>query len=240
MTTLILACDHRNSLRGWLGELGVPAAETDRTARRLKNLCVEALIQARDQLEPGETPMLLLDEEYGAEAIANAKQHGLGVVIPAEKSGQAEFDFEHGEDFGEAIERVAPDAVKALVRYNVDGDGQVNARSRKKLLALHSYLRQSDRRFMLELLVPPTPEQAADTTQNFDEQVRPALTVAAIEELLAGGLRPDWWKLDPSAALLAGEIDERETVSRIAYAYLDIASAYRTASPATAGTERDR
>ncbi len=73
MTTFILAVDHRNSLRGWLGSIGVPAVETDETARRLKNLCVAALAQARDQLQPDETPMLLLDEEYGVDAIAAAK-----------------------------------------------------------------------------------------------------------------------------------------------------------------------
>jgi myo-inositol catabolism protein IolC len=296
MRTFILAVDHRNSLRGWLASLDVPTAETDATARRLKSLCVEALAQARGELQADETPMLLIDEEYGVEAIAAAKHHQLQVVIPTERSGQAEFDFEHGEDFGEAIEQAAPDAVKALVRYNIDGDPEVNGRSRQRLLTLQSYLRQSDRRFMLELLVPPTDEQSREQGARFDEELRPGLTVAAIEELLAGGLRPDWWKLegnddafaaaavatagataaelgclvlgrgqdrasvihwvqtaaavegfvgfavgrtlwtDPFAALVRGEIDERETVTRIADAYLDIASAYRTAQPAVAGT----
>ncbi len=130
MTTFILACDHRNSLRGWLGSLQVPATETDATARRLKNLCVEALIQARPRLNADEAPMLLLDEEYGVEAIPNAKANDLQVVIPAEQSGQAEFLFEHGDDFGRAIERVDPDAIKALVRYNPAGDAELNRRSR--------------------------------------------------------------------------------------------------------------
>ncbi len=44
----------------------------------------------------------------------------------------------------------------------------------------------------------------------------------------------------PFSALVRGEIDERETVNRIAGAYLDIASVYRAAQPAKAGTERDR
>ena len=57
---------------------------------------------------------------------------------------------------------------------------------------------------MLELLVPPTAEQAATSGGRFDERARPALTVDAIDELAADGLRPDWWKLegntDPDAA----------------------------------------
>ena len=119
MSTLILAVDHRNSLRGWLASLGVPEQEIEPTARRLKRLCVQALDQARDQLEPGENPMLLLDEEYGVDAIRDAKQIGLPIVIPAEQSGKAEFLFEHGDNFREAIDLLDPDAVKALVRYNV-------------------------------------------------------------------------------------------------------------------------
>jgi myo-inositol catabolism protein IolC len=293
MTTFILAVDHRNSLRGGLASLGVPAERIDASARRLKVLCVEALAAARPQLHDGEAPMLLLDEEYGVEAIPTARRHGLPVVIPAERSGQAEFQFEHGDGFGEAIERADPAAVKALVRYNLEGDPEANARSRQRLLALQSYLRQSQRRFMLELLVPPTEEQHRRHGEDFDEVLRPALTVGAIEELLAGGLRPDWWKLegnnDPAAAravagaaagaaeigclvlgrgqdrssvvhwvqvaaaaggfvgfavgrtlwtephqaLVAGEIEEGEAVSRIAAAYLDIAAAYRSAQPAS-------
>ena len=108
MSTLILACDHRNSLRGWLASLGVEQTQIDPTARRLKRLCVQALTTAREQLEPGESPMLLLDEEYGMDAIRDAKQNGLPIVIPAERSGQAEFLFEHGDDFREAIEPSRP------------------------------------------------------------------------------------------------------------------------------------
>ena len=43
MTTFILAVDHRNSLRGWLGSLDVPATEIDRTARNLKRLGARAM-----------------------------------------------------------------------------------------------------------------------------------------------------------------------------------------------------
>ncbi len=300
MRTFILAVDHRNSLRGWLGELGVPAGETDATARRLKNLCVAALAQAGPRLQADETPMLLLDEQYGVEAIPSARRQGLQIVIPAERSGQAEFLFEHGDGFGAAIARVEPDAVKALVRYNPAGDAELNRRSRTQLITLQEYLRESDTRFMLELLVPPTAQQTAAAGAEFDERLRPMLTAQAIDQLAADGLRPHWWKLegnndpqaaaivadaaapaaqigclvlgrgqdrdsvvrwvrtaatvggfvgfavgrtlwtDPFTALVRAEIDERETAERIADAYLDIASVYRAAAPATAGSDTDR
>jgi myo-inositol catabolism protein IolC len=196
MTTFILAVDHRNSLRRWLDSLGVPAAEIDPTAKHLKRLCVTALQRARADLGANERPMLLLDEEYGVEAIPAAKEHALPVVIPAERSGQAEFQFEHGDGFREAIELADPDAVKALVRYNVAGDAGLNSRQRERLIQLQSYLHDSGRTFMLEVLVPPTTEQAAAHGERFDEDLRPELTVAAIDELAAAGMRPDWWKLE--------------------------------------------
>jgi myo-inositol catabolism protein IolC len=196
MTTFVLAVDHRNSLRGWLKSLGVEAVEIDPTARQLKRLCVSALQEARDRLEPTERPMLLLDEEYGVDAIPAARQHGLPFVIPAERSGREEFLFEHGEGFGEAIELADPDAVKALVRYNVAGDAELNRRSAGRLTQLQSHLHTSGRGFMLEVLVPPTADQAAAHGERFDEELRPELTVQAIDELAASGLRPDWWKLE--------------------------------------------
>jgi myo-inositol catabolism protein IolC len=68
-------------------------------------------------------------------------------------------------------------------------------------MVLQEYLRGSGRRFMLELLVPATPEQrAAKEGDRFDEEIRPALTATAIGELAAEGLRPDWWKLEGNRA----------------------------------------
>ena len=48
--------------------------------------------------------------------------------MPVEKSGQDEFDFQYGDDFGEHIEKFDPFASKVLVRYNPDGDAEMNKR----------------------------------------------------------------------------------------------------------------
>jgi myo-inositol catabolism protein IolC len=202
--TFVLAVDHRNSLRQWLRSLSVAPAEIDVTARRLKTLCALALDGASGQLAAGQEPMLLVDEEYGLDAIAEARSRGLNFVIPVEVSGRAEFLFEHGARFREAIEAVDPYAVKALVRYNVDGDAQINRRSRARLVQLQRHLRVTGRRFLLELLVPPTDRQQLAVGGSYDDELRPGLTARAIAELAADGLRPDWWKLegnnDPAAA----------------------------------------
>ena len=50
------------------------------------------------------------------------------LAMPAEKSGQNEFDFEYGSEFGAHIEAFDPTFTKVLVRYNPEGDGAMNAR----------------------------------------------------------------------------------------------------------------
>jgi hypothetical protein len=47
---------------------------------------------------------------------------GVPLAMPVEKSGQDEFDFEFGSDFGRHIEAFDPTFAKVLVRYNPEGD----------------------------------------------------------------------------------------------------------------------
>jgi myo-inositol catabolism protein IolC len=156
----------------------------------------DALLAATAHLAVGQ-PMLLIDEEYGADAIRAVRdaQAGVQVIIPAERSGEPEFSFEHGADFGAHIRKTAPDIVKALVRYNPAGDQDRNARSRAGLTELASWLDDHGLPLMLELLVPRTPAQAR-AAEGFDTDVRPALTQRAITELRHAGLAPVYWKVE--------------------------------------------
>jgi myo-inositol catabolism protein IolC len=118
---------------------------------------------------------------------------GIQVIIPAERSGQPEFSFEHGAAFGEHITATGPDIVKALVRYNPAGDQDRNARSRAGLIELARWLAGHGLPLMLELLVPPEPRQASVA---FDTDLRPGLTIQAIHELRDAGLSPAYWKVE--------------------------------------------
>jgi 5-dehydro-2-deoxygluconokinase len=205
--TFVLAIDHRNSLRHWYAGLNSGGTEAVTTAlSSAKVLVAEALLAAAasKQGKQGE-PMLLIDEEYGGGAIAavRAGSDRIKVIVPAERSGQPEFIFEHGDDFGAHIEASGADIVKALVRYNPSGDAELNARSRTGLLRLADWLDAHDMPFMLELLVPPTAAQRADT--DFDTTARPGLTRDAIAELRQAGLSPAFWKVEgqPSTAEFA-------------------------------------
>jgi myo-inositol catabolism protein IolC len=133
--------------------------------------------------------------------------------MPVEKSGQDEFDFQYGEDFGGHIETFDPSFSKVLVRYNTEGDAEMNERQAERLKRLGEWLHANGRRYLFELLVPATPEQveaAGGDEDRWDSQERPKLMRAAIEALQAAGVDPDIWKIEG--------IDRREDCERISAA----------------------
>ena len=70
---------------------------------------------------------MLVDEQFGGDIPEQARAAGLKLAMPVEKSGQNEFDFEYGDDFGAHIEKFNPDFSKVLVRYNPeDPDTDMN------------------------------------------------------------------------------------------------------------------
>jgi myo-inositol catabolism protein IolC len=145
--------------------------------------------------------------------------------MPVEKSGQEEFQFQYGDDFGAHIEAFDPSFSKVLVRYNPDGDADLNERQTKRLAVLSQWLRDRNRKFLFELLVPATKDQLdrfGGDQRAYDRGLRPDLVVATIAALQRGGVEPDIWKiegLDTTAAceqvVAQAQVDWREHVKCI-------------------------
>ena len=87
-----------------------------------KTLIWEGFQRAVEEGAPKEFAGILVDEQYGPDVAREAKAGGYKLAMPVEKSGQNEFDFEYGDQFGEKIEEFDPDFSKVLVRYNPEGD----------------------------------------------------------------------------------------------------------------------
>ena len=148
---------------------------------------------------------MLVDEQFGADIPQGAREHGLKLAMPVEKSGQNEFDFDYGDDFGAHIESFDPDFSKVLVRYNPDDDPVMNERQLGRLKRLADWLHEHDRKFLFELLVPATDEQLASVggdTDRYDAELRPELMRRAIEAIQDVGIEVDVWKIEG--------VDERE------------------------------
>src|SRR3954449_1003777 len=101
----ILAFDHRGSFqKKMFGIQGDPTDEETATISDAKHLIYEGMVKA---VEAGgadaSTLGVLVDEQFGAKIIPQAKESGLRTAMPVEKSGQNEFDFQYGDDFGRHI-----------------------------------------------------------------------------------------------------------------------------------------
>src|SRR5262249_50091579 len=143
---------------------------------------------------PKECAGVLVDEQFGAAILGDAARQGFITSAPAEKSGQAEFDFEYGDEFDRHIEAMNPTFCKVLVRYNPGGDAAINARQAARLSKLSEYLHAHDRLYMFELLVPAEAaqlERLGGDQRAYDRELRPTLMAGAIRELQDAGVEPD-------------------------------------------------
>ena len=199
-----LAFDHRNSLRrDFMHLTGQPAPEQHSTMVAAKGIVADALIAAAPQVSP-DTPVLLIDHEYGGQFVPRAQAAGVKVAMPVEESGQAELRYLCDGHPERVVDAHHPDYVKVLIRYNPGGDTAMNARQRGRLRQLSDWLDGRPERLMLELLVPPEPAQlaaVADDQSRFDRETRAALTVTAIDQIAGDGLRPALWKIEGPESL---------------------------------------
>jgi 5-dehydro-2-deoxygluconokinase len=199
----VLAFDHRGSFERMVGDVArVPGAKT---------LIWDGFQKAVELGAPKEFSGVLVDGQYGPTVAREAKAGGYKLAMPVEKSGQAEFDFEYGDAFGEKIEEFDPHFTKVLVRYNPDGDAAMNARQIEKLRRLSEWLHEHHRKYLFELLVPAEPaqlEQVGGSDERYDAELRPELMMRAIHELQDGGVEADIWKIEG--------LDDREACREIA------------------------
>jgi myo-inositol catabolism protein IolC len=196
----ILAFDHRGSFqKKMFGIEGDPTPEETETIADAKRLIFEGVLEAVNRgAEPSATGVLV-DEQFGSDIPRRAREHGLTLAMPVEKSGQNEFDFDYGEDFGAHIEEFDSAFSKVLVRYNPEDDPVLNERQLGRLKRLADWLHEHDRKFLFELLVPATPEQLASfegETDRYDAELRPELMRRAIEEIQDAGIEVDVWKIE--------------------------------------------
>ena len=159
----ILAFDHRGSFqKKMFGIEGDPSPEETATIADAKHLIYEGMVEAvKRGIEPSSAGVLV-DEQFGGDIPQGAREHGLTLAMPVEKSGQNEFDFDYGDEFGAHIEKFNPDFSKVLVRYNPDDDPVMNERQLGRLKRLSDWLHEHDRKFLFELLVPATDGQLAE------------------------------------------------------------------------------
>jgi myo-inositol catabolism protein IolC len=212
----ILAFDHRGSFqKKMFGIEGDPTPEETERIADAKHLIFEGMVKAvQDGGVPGDQIGVLVDEQFGGSVPREAREHGLMLAMPVEKSGQDEFDYEYGEEFGEHIEQFDPDFSKVLVRFNPEGDPELNQRQLERLKRLGDWLHEHDRKFLFELLVPAEKDQLESVggdTDRYDAELRPELMRRTIEQIQDFGAEVDIWKIEGVDAREDAEMLARQT-----------------------------
>lgn len=199
-TLLLCAFDHRDAFERLVDEHAGSDLSRFATVALAKELVLEAALAVCDRIPAGQRDDLgiFVDEQYGAQVALRARAERLILAMPAERSGAPEFSFEFGSRFAAHVHAFEPHLVKVLVRHNPDHDPAMLARQATRLADLSDWCRATGRQLLVELLVPPLHGQ--DAVDHVRTR-RVELTLRALSDLVAAGVRPDVWKLEaPSDA----------------------------------------
>lgn len=185
MTPLyILPFDHRSGFAKELLGFTYPVKTKGQAARitSLKTIIFEAVRKAQQEMEHPETAGILVEEEFGASILEKACRSHLTRAVTVEKSGQALFDFQYGDDFAKHLEKYKPDYAKVLIRYD-QADEKTNKVQNARLKTISRFCKTHNIKFMLEPLL-------VGKGTRFNQMKK------MIVSLQEAGIHPDVWKLE--------------------------------------------
>jgi myo-inositol catabolism protein IolC len=195
----ILSFDYRSPLLTTLASETMTAdhaAEVESTMSEIvtaKRFVYDGFKAALAAGVPGDKAGILVDEQFGARILGDATAQGYMTACPAEKNGQEEFDFEFGEHFASHIEAFHPTFCKVLLRYDPEGNEELNRRQSNRLKRLSEYLHGTSRSlFMLDLLLPGQRTHL----KKLESDEKASLIVEAMQQLQDAQVEPDVWGLE--------------------------------------------
>ena len=105
----LLPFDHRQSCVSDMFHFKTPLDATQREqVIDSKQLICEGFRQALTEGVPFEAAGILVDEQFGAASLRDARQRGCVTALSVERSGTDEFKFEYGAGFADHIEAFDP------------------------------------------------------------------------------------------------------------------------------------
>ena len=151
----------------------------------LKRLIVEAFERvATERDDVG----ILIDDIYGRDLLEKLTGTGVWISRSIEVARSIPFRFEGGPNVSTTLRRWPSDhVVKVMVYAHPDDDEHRRAIHERRLKRLADACHSNDRELLVELQAPPG-------TAYDSRGVAPL-----VEWVYAIGVRPDWWKVPPSA-----------------------------------------
>ena len=177
----VLAIDHRSQFDELIRDLGCPEARVG----QFKQLALNALDRVA-----GQDPRfgMLIDDRFGFAVLAELADRNYWIGRPIETPRSRPLEFEGDDDVGMELNSwPLTHVVKCLASYHPDDPPELRERQERQLLRLYSACRRTGHELLLEIIPP--------SHQTIDHE-----TVArALDRLYDIGIRPDWWKLEPSS-----------------------------------------
>jgi 5-dehydro-2-deoxygluconokinase len=197
----VLAIDHRSQFDELIEEAGCSEARV----AQFKRLALNALDRiARDDPSFG----MLIDDRFGFDVLAELGDRPYWIGRPIEIPRSRPLEFEGDGDVGMELSGWPLNhVVKCLASYHPDDPPELGGRQERQLLRLFSACRRTGHELLLEI-IPPSHLTVDDRT-----------TARALARLYDIGIRPDWWKLEPSSDKAAwtnivAVIQERDPLCR--------------------------
>jgi len=177
---MVLAMDHRSQFEDLAAELGVGLERVS----AFKRLALRAL----DDVAQGDRRFgILLDGRLGFEALAAAADHPYWIGRPIEVPKSRPLEFEASADVATELSAwPLTQVVKALVLYHPDDAAELRARQGRQIARLFDACRKTGHELLIEVIAPAGLPVDATTIAR------------ACEQIYDLGVKPDWWKLEPS------------------------------------------
>jgi len=181
----VLAVDHRSQFDDLVAETGADPARVP----AFKLLALRAV----DAVAKGDPRFgILADGRYGFDTLAKAADYPYWIGRPIELPQSRPLSFESSPDVAtELAEWPLNHVVKCLVFYHPDDAPALREAQERQLLRLADACRKTRHELLLEVILPKGMAVEADTVAD------------CLERFYALGIKPDWWKLEPSEDVAA-------------------------------------
>lgn len=176
----VLAVDHRSQFDDLIAETGADPARVP----AFKLLALRAV----DAVAKGDPRFgILADGRYGFDTLAKAADYPYWIGRPIELPQSRPLQFESSADVAtELAEWPLNHVVKCLVFYHPDDPPTLREAQERQLVRLADACRKTRHELLVEVITPKGMPVDAGTIAD------------CLQRFYALGIKPDWWKLEPS------------------------------------------
>jgi 5-dehydro-2-deoxygluconokinase len=189
---VILAFDHRVQLE----EIAARHGEGAQRIKQFKTLVAQGARQGYSSpgIQRHRSPGIIVDSRFGEDIFPPMTGSGWWVARPVELPGSRPLQFEAGAHLAQHMRSwPAEHVAKCLISYHPQDAEDLRAAQIARLAELQQASIATGHEFLIEV-IPPRERPCDDGT-----------LAAALQQIYAAGIRPDWWKLPPASSGAAWE-----------------------------------